>query len=92
MVVGMPSRYWKLKVMADECRKLAALFEHDTASSRLLAIAAELEQWANETARNEATRPEESGQGHRALCAMKSEGSRSRRPDTCRKLTRKARR
>lgn len=48
----MPSRYEKLKAMAEECRNLAVMFEQDTVRSKLLEIAKHLEQWANEANRN----------------------------------------
>jgi hypothetical protein len=51
-VVGMPSEHEKLKAMADECRKLAAMLEQAAVRSRLLAIAERLEQWARESHRN----------------------------------------
>ena len=50
--VGMPSEHEKLKAMADECRKLAAMLEQAEVRSRLLAIAERLEQWAREAHRN----------------------------------------
>jgi hypothetical protein len=52
----MPSRYEKLKAMADECRKLAAMLETAAIRSRLLALAEHLEEWARETDRNGAGR------------------------------------
>jgi hypothetical protein len=52
----MPSPYEKLKTMADECRKLAAMLETAAIRSRLLALAEHLEQWARETDRNGAGR------------------------------------
>jgi len=48
----MQSQYEKLAAMAEECRKLAALFEIRSIRSRLLEIAKHLEQWAEETVRN----------------------------------------
>ena len=50
--MGMPSEHEKLKAMADECRKLAAMLEQAEVRSRLLAIAERLEQWARESHRN----------------------------------------
>jgi len=50
------SPYEKLKAMADECRKLAAMLETAAIRSRLLALAEHLEQWAKETDRNGAGR------------------------------------
>jgi hypothetical protein len=47
----MASRYAKLKAMAEECRKLAAMFERDSIQSKLLEIAKHLDQWADEANR-----------------------------------------
>ena len=54
----MASRYAKLKAMAEECRRLAAMFEADLIQSKLLEIAEHLDQWADETNRDGAEQPD----------------------------------